>query len=33
MIRIVDWFCALAAGGTIGTLASIVAGALPRMVQ
>lgn len=32
MTRAVDFLCALAAGGTLGTLAAILAGALPRMV-
>ncbi len=33
MSRAVDWLCALAAGGTIGALASILIGALPLMVE
>lgn len=32
MNRAVDLFCAIVAGGTIGALLSIIAGALPRMV-
>lgn len=33
MSRAINWLCAIAAGGTLGALASIIAGALPLMVQ